>query len=95
MFNDTPLILVLDIMQWISGMSLSIKPCVLELKLEKAVSALSKPETSMNCSDSNKIDKKYKEEKCYKCKSNCKSRAALCLNGHWIHYMCDKLYNGG
>jgi hypothetical protein len=44
----------------------------LRLKLEKALSALSKPETSMNCSDSNKIDKKYNEEKCYKCKRNCK-----------------------
>jgi hypothetical protein len=77
----------------INGVSLNIEQLnqSLRLKLEKALSALSKPETSMNCSDSNKIDKKYKEEKCYKCKRNCKSRAARCLNGHWIHYICDKL----
>jgi hypothetical protein len=45
----------------------------------------------MNCSDSNTFDKKYREETCYKCKRNCKSRAALFLNGYWIHYISDKL----
>jgi ferredoxin len=68
MFNDTPLILVLDIMQWIRGMSLSIKSCVFFPFINK-----------------------YREETCYKCKRNCKSRAALFLNGHWIHYISDKL----
>jgi hypothetical protein len=34
---------------------------------------------------------KLKETKCYKCKRNCKTRAALCLKGHWVHYICDKL----
>jgi hypothetical protein len=94
--RDIPLIHCIISNTKINGVSLNIEQLnqSLKLKLEKALSALSKPETSMNCSDSNKIYKKYKEEKCYKCKSNCKSRAALCLNGHWIHYMCDKLYNG-
>ena len=94
--RDIPLIHCIISNTKINGVSLNIEQLnqSLKLKLEKALSALSKPETSMNCSDSNKIYKKYKEEKCYKCKSNCKSRAALCLNGHWIHYMCDRLYNG-
>ena len=72
----------------INGVSLHIEQLkqALRLKLEKALNALSKPETSMNCSDSNTFDKKY-----YKCKRKCKSRAALFLNGHWIHYICDKL----
>jgi hypothetical protein len=34
---------------------------------------------------------KLKEAKCYKCKRNCKTRAALCLKGHLVHYICDKL----
>ena len=72
--RDIPLIHCIMSNTKINGVSLNIEQLnqSLRLKLEKALSALSKPETSMNCSDSNKIDKKYNGEKCYKCKRNCK-----------------------
>ena len=61
--RDIPLIHCIMCNTKINGVSLNIEQLnqSLRLKLEKALSALSKPETSMNCSDSNKIDKKYKE----------------------------------
>ncbi|CAG2244625.1 unnamed protein product [Mytilus edulis] len=31
------------------------------------------------------------EEKCYVCKCNCKTRAVQCINGHWVHYRCERL----
>ncbi|VDI34595.1 Hypothetical predicted protein [Mytilus galloprovincialis] len=31
------------------------------------------------------------EEKCYVCKRNCKTRAVQCINGHWVHYRCERL----
>lgn len=67
----------------INGVLLNIEQLnqSLRFKLEKA---LSKPETSMNCSDSNTFDI---EEKFYKCKRNCKSRAAL-----FLKWALDLLY---
>ncbi|CAC5400783.1 unnamed protein product [Mytilus coruscus] len=29
-------------------------------------------------------------EKCHKCKRNCRTKAVLCIYGHWVHYNCEK-----
>jgi ferredoxin len=29
-------------------------------------------------------------EKCFKCKGSCRSRAVLCINKHWVHFICEK-----
>ena len=62
----------------------------LALKLEEALSELHSSEQNRKNEKSNEVQKR-KETKCYKCKRNCKTRAALCLKGHWVHYICDKL----
>ena len=63
--GDIPLIHCIMSNTKINGVSLNIEQLnqSLKLKLEKALSVLSKPETSMNCSDSNKIDKKIQRRK--------------------------------
>lgn len=30
-------------------------------------------------------------EKCYKCKRPCKTKSVKCINGHCLHYACEKL----
>ena len=39
----------------------------------------------------NVIDQEVKTAKCLKCKRTCKTRSVECINGHWVHYSCDKL----
>jgi hypothetical protein len=65
-------------------------PIILALKLEEALSELHSSEQNRKNEKTNDVQK-LKETKCYKCKGNCKTRAALCLKGHWVHYICDKL----
>ena len=61
-------------------------------KLEEALNELYSSEHNRKTETTKEVQKlNLKEAKCYKCKRNCKTRAALCLKGHWVHYVCDKL----
>lgn len=91
--RDIPLIHNIMSETKFNGLSLNIEQLnhSLRLKLEKALSEMNKPVSSINSLDCNDHIEKHKEEKCYKCKRKCKTRAAFCINEHWVHYICDKL----
>lgn len=46
-----------------------------------------------SCSSVNNNTKEIEDEieKCYKCKRPCKTKSVKCINGHWLHYACEKL----
>ncbi|CAG2242838.1 unnamed protein product [Mytilus edulis] len=60
-------------------------------KLIEALDCLKKSATPNPGLPENKSTKSSNEERCIKCNRNCKSRAVLCHNNHWVHYKCDKL----
>ncbi|CAG2207348.1 unnamed protein product [Mytilus edulis] len=60
-------------------------------KLIDAPDCLKKSATPYPGLSESKSTKSSNKERCIKCNSNCKSRAVLCHNNHWVHYKCDKL----
>lgn len=59
-------------------------------KLETALESIDNPK----CTEESKTTETALTktiEKWYKCNETCKSKAVLCQNGHWVHYLCDKL----
>ncbi|CAG2207875.1 unnamed protein product [Mytilus edulis] len=60
-------------------------------KLIDALDCLKKSATPNPGLPESKSTKSSNEERCIKCNRNCKSRAVLCHNNHWVHYKCDKL----
>ena len=62
----------------------------LAMSLKRAISLM---ENEAISSEKKSIEDAQKKEveKCSKCKRTCKTRAVECINGHWIHYTCDKL----
>lgn len=60
----------------------------LENKLQSALNEMKKPVDTKSI-DVDRED--HTNEKCYKCKRTSITKSVQCTNGHWVHYMCERL----
>ncbi|CAG2216627.1 unnamed protein product [Mytilus edulis] len=78
----------------ISGVKINIEKGNRKLaeQLEEAIATLQSGLGLANTSNSQTgvVQNINQGERCHKCNRNCRTKAVLCIYGHWVHYNCEK-----